>query len=296
MIDQPASWDLLADLELLLRFHFMQNALVVGTIVAVLAGAVGYFVVLRGQSFAAHMLSQVGFPGAAGAVLLHLSPVVGLVVFCVGAALGINLAGSRFGAGRRRESAAVGSIMAFSLGLGLLFFSLVPGSVPAIYAFLFGTVFGITDSDVMAALATAAASLLVLGVLCRPLLFASVDAAVADARGVPVRLLATLFLALAAVAVAESVQVVGTLLVFALLVTPGAVAQRISSEPYTGLVLSVVLGVLFTWAGLAVAYFSNLPVGFVITSIAFATYLLARTLPAAIRMSRSRLVAREAEA
>src|ERR1700694_3482170 len=136
----------------------MQNALLVGTIVAVLAGAVGYFIVLRGQSFAAHMLSQVGFPGAAGAVLLGQPPVVGLLVFCVAAALGISAAGGGLGAGRRRESAAVGSILAFSLGLGLLFFTLAAGSAQAIYAFLFGTILGITDSDVTLVLACAAAA------------------------------------------------------------------------------------------------------------------------------------------
>src|SRR5207245_5504646 len=114
-------FDLLSDLQLLLQFHFMQNALVVGTLVAILAGAVGYFIVLRGQSFAAHMLSQVGFPGAAGAALVHVSPVIGLMVFCLGAALGVAGAGRRLAAGRRAEAAAVGTVLAFSLGLGLLF-------------------------------------------------------------------------------------------------------------------------------------------------------------------------------
>ena len=286
VLDQPPSWDLLADLELLLRFHFMQNAMVVGTVVAILAGTVGYFVVLRGQSFAAHMLSQVGFPGAAGAVLLGMPPVVGLLAFCVAAALGINAAGSGVGAGRRRESAAVGSILAFALGLGLLFFNLTAGGAQAIYAFLFGTILGITDGDVAVVLATAAVALVVLGAMCRPLLFASVDPAVAAARGVPVRLLSTVFLVLTAVAVAESVQVAGTLLVFALLVTPAAAAQRITARPYRGLLLSVVLALLFTWVGLAVAYFSNLPVGFFITTVAFATYLLVRATPATRPLGR----------
>src|SRR6202171_6803267 len=127
-LDQPLSWDLLADLQLLLQFHFMQNALLVGTIVAVLAGAVGYFVVLRGQSFVAHMLSQVGFPGAAGAVLVHASPIAGLIVFCITAALGVGAVGGRLDAGRRSESAAVGTILAFSLGLGLLFTRLYSGT------------------------------------------------------------------------------------------------------------------------------------------------------------------------
>ena len=280
MSDQPLSWDLLADLQLLLQFHFMQNAVVVGTIVAILGGAMGYFVVLRGQSFAAHMLSQVGFPGAAGAVLLHISPVIGLVVFCVGAAMGIGAVGSRFGSGGRVESSAVGSILAFSLGLGLLFFHLVSGSAQAVYAFLFGTILGITDADVVVAFATALVSLALLALLCRPLLFASVDPAVAEARGIPVRWLSTVFLLLTAVAVAESVQIVGTLLIFALLVAPAAAAQRLTARPYLGLALSVLLALLFTWAGLAVAYFSNYPVGFFITTFAFATYVAVRAIPA----------------
>lgn len=285
MSDQPLSWDLLADLQLLLQFHFMHNAFLVGTAVAVLGGAMGYFVVLRGQSFAAHMLSQVGFPGAAGAILLHISPVIGLVVFCVGAALGIGAGGRGLGAGRRAESAAVGSILAFSLGLGLLFFHLVSGSAQAIYAFLFGTILGITDQDVVVALATTVIALLVLAALFRPLLFASVDAVVAEARGVPVRWLSLAFLLLTAVAVAESVQVVGTLLVFALLVAPAAAAQRMTARPYAGLVLSVVLALLFSWAGLAIAYFSNYPVGFFITTFAFATYLAVRAVPVVRRMT-----------
>src|ERR1700737_3319859 len=147
--EQGFTWDLLADIQLLLQFHFMQNALVVGTLVALLAGAIGYFIVLRGQSFAAHMLSQVGFPGAAAGVLVHTSPVVGLIVFCVGGALGVSLSGRSVDPGRIAESAAVGSILAFALALGLLFFRLYAGSIQGVYAFLFGTILGITDRDVL---------------------------------------------------------------------------------------------------------------------------------------------------
>src|SRR3954469_23535670 len=152
------SWDVIADIQLLLEFHFMQNALAAGTLVAILAGAIGYFVVLRGQSFATHMLSQVGFPGAAAGVLVHASPVLGLLVFCVGGALGIAWTGRGSAAGGRAESAAVGSILAFSLALGLLFVRLYSGSAQGIYGFLFGTILGITDDDVrVTAITTAAA-------------------------------------------------------------------------------------------------------------------------------------------
>jgi zinc/manganese transport system permease protein len=275
MVDQP-SWDVLADLQLLLEFHFMQNALLAGTLVALLAGVTGYFIVLRGQSFAAHTLSQVGFPGAAAGILLHLSPVLGLIGFCVTAALGIGLRGRGLDAGRRGESAAVGGILAFALALGLLFFSLYAGSVEAIYAFLFGSILGVTDRDVLVTALTTALALLALAMIGRPLIFASVDPEAAEARGVPVRALALAFLVLVALSVAEAVQIVGTLLVFALLVTPGAAAQRLTARPWLGLGLSTLLSLLFVWSGLSIAYFSLLPVGFAVTTLAFGTYVLAR--------------------
>ena len=270
------SWDFVADLQLLLQFHFMQNAYIAGTLVAILAGAAGYFVVLRGQSFAAHMLSQVGFPGAAAGVLIHVSPVFGLIVFCVAAALGIGYLGRDLDAGHRAESAAVGSILAFSLGLGLLFFRLYAGSAQGIYGFLFGTILGISDRDVQVTLAVAVVSLLALAFIGRPLVFASVDPDVAEARGVAVRALSIAFLVILAFSVAITVQIVGTLLIFALLVTPGAAALQLTARPVRGLALSVALSIAFTWVGLAFAYFSNYPVGFFITTLAFGTYVVIR--------------------
>lgn len=280
MGDQSPSWDLLADLQLLLEFHFMQNALLVGTLVALLAGAIGYFVVLRGQSFAAHMLSQVGFPGAAAGVLVHTTPVLGLIVFCVGGALGIGWSGRSVDTGRRAESAAIGSILAFSLALGLLFFRLYAGSAQGIYAFLFGTILGITDRDVGVAAVTTLIGLVVILVIGRPLLFASVDPDAAEARGVPLRAISIVFLILVALAVAETVQVIGTLLIFALLVVPGAAAQQLTARPGLGLALTIAFSLLFVWFGLAIAYFTSLPVGFLVTSLAFGTYLLIRLLKA----------------
>jgi zinc/manganese transport system permease protein len=273
--DQP-SWNLLTDLQLLLHFHFMQNALLVGGMVAVLAGAAGYFVVLRGQSFAAHMLSQVGFPGAAAGVLLHVSPVVGLVAFCVMAALGIGSFGNRMEAGHRAESAAVGSILAFSLGLGLLFFRLYAGTAQGVYAFLFGTILGIADRDVAISLVTTVIGLGAVAVIGRPLLFASVDPDVAEARGVQVRVLSIGFLVVLALAIAVTVQIVGTLLIFALLVAPGASALQLTARPIRGLALSIALSLAFTWLGLAVAYFTIYPVGFFITTLAFVSYAMIR--------------------
>jgi zinc/manganese transport system permease protein len=274
------------DLQWLLHFHFMQNAMIVGTLVAILAGAAGYFVVLRGQSFAAHMLSQVGFPGAAAGVLLHVSPVLGLIAFCVVAAVGIGLSGSRLEAGHRAESAAVGSILAFSLGLGLLFFRLYAGTAQGVYAFLFGTILGISDRDVVVSLVTTLIALAALAVIGRPLIFASVDPDVAEARGVKVRALSVAFLLVLALAIAVTVQIVGTLLVFALLVAPGASALQLTARPTRGLALSIALSLGFTWLGLAIAYFTVYPVGFFITTLAFASYALIR-LVKAVRPGRT---------
>lgn len=262
----------------LLDFHFMQNAYAAGTLVALLAGAAGYFVVLRGQSFAAHMLSQVGFPGAAAAVLLGVSPVLGLIAFCAIAALGLSWIGRDVEPGDRVESAAVGTILAFSLGLGLLFFRLYAGSSQAMYAFLFGSILGIADRDVQVTLLVAVAALGVLAWTGRPLVFASVDPDVAEARGVPVRALSLGFLLVLAMSVAVTVQIVGTLLIFALLVAPGAAALQLTARPALGLAVSVILAVAVTWSGLALAYFVELPAGFLVTSLAFATFVAARGL------------------
>ena len=267
----------------LLQFHFMQNAYLAGTPVALLAGVAGYFVVLRGQSFAAHTLSQVGFPGAAAGALVHVSPIVGLIVFCVAAALGIGWRGRDIEAGSRAEAAAIGSILAFSLGLGLLFFHLYAGSVQGIYSFLFGSILGITDGQVKLTALVAVGCLIVLTLAGRPLVFASVDPDVAEARGVPVRLLSVAFLVLLALAVAITMQIVGTLLIFALLVAPGAAALQLTARPGLGVLLSVVLSVLVTWLGLALAYYSFFPVGFFITSLAFGAYVVARAIRSVVR-------------
>jgi zinc/manganese transport system permease protein len=295
VLDQP-SWDVLADLQLLLQFHFMQNALAVGTLVALLSGAIGYFVVLRGQSFASHMLSQVGFPGAAAGVLVHTSPVLGLIVFCVSAALALGWRRRGLDAGRRSESAAVGSILAFSVALGLLFFRLYAGSAQGIYAFLFGSILGITDRDVTVTAFTTLTALAVMAFIGRPLLFASVDPAAAEARGVPVRTLSLVFLVLLALSVAETVQVVGTLLIFALLVTPGAVAQQLTSRPSHGLPLTLGLSLVFTWTALAIAYFTIFPVGFLVTTLAFGAYLVIRLAKAVPRILGHRPIRASVEA
>ncbi|MDF5713225.1 MAG: metal ABC transporter permease [Rhizonema sp. NSF051] len=254
----------------------MQNAFTAGMLIALIAGSVGYFMVLRFQSFAGHTLAHVGFAGASGALLFGGSAIVGLLVSCIGAALGIGLLGGRRVQTSWAHGIAIGTIQTFSMGLGILFLQLSHSYTENVYAILFGSVLGISDIDVHLILLTTMVTLAGLMAIARPLLFASIDPDVADARGVPVRFLDYAFLILLAFAVAQSVQVVGVLLIFGLLVTPAAIAQQLTSRPGIAVGLSIFLALFFTWAGLAIAYFTPYPVGFFITGLAFGTYILVR--------------------
>lgn len=287
------SWNPITDVQLLFAFHFMQNAYLAGTIVAVVAGATGYFMVLRGESFAGHALAHVGFAGATGALLVGVSPILGLLVVGVAAAVGIGALEGGHGALSEQGGVAIAAVFTFGLGLGLLFLQIYSGQAENAYSILFGAVLGVSDSDLTTIAVTGFAALLGLGLIVRPLLFASIDPDVALSRGVPVRALAVLFLVLVAFAVAQAVQVVGTLLIFALLVTPAAIAQRLTSRPAVAILLSVLLALLFTWLGLAIAYFAPYSVvGFYITTLAFGTYLGVRAATAVRRrgLPRARLL------
>lgn len=270
------SWDLVADIQILLHYHFMQNAYLGGTLVALTAGIMGYFMVLRSQSFAGHSLASVGFAGATGAVLFGIPPIVGL--FFAGALAAIGIQTLNEASGRSRQSdIAVGAVFTASLALGFLFIFLATTEYAAnIYDVLFGNVLGISDGDVAIIACSTLVLLVAFLLISRPLFFASIDPDVAAARGVPVRALALGYLVLLALAVAVSVQVVGVLLIFALLVTPAAIAQHITARPAVAAMLSVVLALIFTWLGLAVGYFTPYPVGFFITTFAFGTYVLVR--------------------
>src|SRR2546421_2417100 len=265
-------WDLARDLQELLRYAFMQHAFEAGTVVALSAGVIGYFVVLRGLSFAAHALSHIGFAGATGAVLVGTTPIVGLLVFTMSAGAVMGALGQRL----RGRDVTIGLVMAWSLGLGLLFTRLYRGSANLAIGILFGQIFGITIQEVAATFVAGSLTVLALLVVYRPLLFVTLDEEVAEAKGVPVGGLSIAFMVILAVAVSEAVQVVGVLLIFALIVAPAAIAERFTTRPSRGLLLSAALAVLFTWAGLTVAYYLPYPVGFFITTIAFGSYVLAR--------------------
>jgi zinc/manganese transport system permease protein len=271
------SLDPVADLQQLTAYPFMVNALEAGTIVAVMAGVVGWFMVLRRETFAGHTLSVMAFPGATGALLIGLPAAAGYFVFCGLAALVIGLAaGSGALRNRGQESAVTGAVQAFGLGCGFLFLSLYQGVLAGYENLLFGSFLGITRGQVALLGIIALLALGFFGLTARPLLFASVDEVVARATGVPVRALTLAFLLVLGLAVAATAQITGALLVFALLVAPAATAQLITPRIGASLALTVALGVLITWLGLALAYFYNYPVGFFVTTVAFALYLVAR--------------------
>ncbi|HXD80142.1 MAG TPA: metal ABC transporter permease [Candidatus Acidoferrum sp.] len=284
-------WNLLDDIAALFHYDFMVHAFEAGTIVAVVAGSIGYFVVLRSSSFAAHALSHIGFAGATGAVVLGLNPIFGLLAFTLGSGIAIGALGNRL----RGRDVTIGIVLAWTLGLGVLFISLYTGYATEAYALLFGEILGISSNDVVVTIVAGVVTIAALVATYRPLLFASVDEELAGAKGVPVTALSIAFMAILAVAVTEAVQVVGVLLIFALIVTPAAIAVRFTSRPSVAIGIGVVLALLFTWLGLAIAYYSPHPVSFFITSLAFFTYVGVRlSEPLRTRFGRRAAIARAA--
>lgn len=274
------TWNVVDDARQLLAFHFMLNALRAGTVVAVVAGVIGYFMVLRRQSFVGHTLAVIGFPGAAAATYLGVATPLGYFGFCIAGAIvvaALPRSGRATGTvgGYGAESAVIGTVQGFALACGFLFVSLYQVFLSGLNALLFGSIIGIADDQVITLLVAAAASVLVLSIIGRPLLFASLDPDVAQARGVPVRLLSAVFAVVLGVAAAGTSQVTGSLLVFALLVAPAATATRLTARPATGLVLSVVIAVAVTWVGEGIAFYSPYPIGFWVTTLAFGLYLAA---------------------
>ncbi|HEX9098095.1 MAG TPA: metal ABC transporter permease [Candidatus Dormibacteraeota bacterium] len=263
-------------LDQLFSYQFMQNAFLAGTTAAVLAGIVGYFVVLRGEAFAGHTLAVVGFPGAAGAILFGLPQLVGLAVLCTASGLGIGAFGQGAVRDRHAESAAIGTIQAFLLALGFLFVSLYKGLLVGVYGILFGTFLGITRDQALLLLAIAVVALAVLVVIGRPLLYVSVDGPAAAAAGVPVRALSIGFLVLLGLAIASTALITGALLVFALLVMPAAAANELVVRPGLAMIVSTALALVIVWSGLLISYFTDLPIGFLVTTVGFVIYLAAR--------------------
>ncbi len=255
----------------ILQYDFMVNAFAATFIVAAVAGSIGYFMVLRGQTFAGHAMSHVGFAGATGAVLLGLTPLGGLTAFTVLAGVAVGLLGDR----AQGRDVAIGIVLSLSLGLGLLFLHFYTSFAGQATSLLFGNVLGVRRSTLWTMLAMAAVALIVLGIVARPLTFASLQPELAEAKGLSPRGLGTIFMVLVGLAVAESVQVVGILLVFSLMVAPPATAMLLTRRVSTGVALSVLLALLEAWSGLTLAFYTNWPTSFWITLLGGAAYLAA---------------------
>jgi zinc/manganese transport system permease protein len=264
--------NIIADLQNISCYEFMRNAFETGTIIAIIAGVTGYFVVLRRSAVVAHAFSEIGFAGASGAILLGIAPIAGLLVGSIVGGLAIAALGRR----ATNRDTQIGIVLAFALGLGLLFISLYKAFATAAISILFGEILGISTNEVQLTLAAGVVILAAMAFLYRPLLFASLDEDVAEAKGLPMLFIGTAFLLVVAVTVSFAVQVTGVLLIFSLMVTPAAAAQYLSRSPWKAMVVSVGIALIATWVGLFVAFYTPYPVSFFITGIVFGTYLLVR--------------------
>lgn len=268
----------------LLRQDFIRNAFLAGTVVAVLTSVVGYFVVMRAEAFAAHALSHIGFAGATGAALLGISGLLGMLGFTMVAAVVIGTMEKRL----RGRHVEIGMVLSFSLGLGVLFLHLYTRDATEAVAILFGSILSVDPAAIRWILILGCASLLALAMMFRPLVFSSIDPETAEARGVPVQAVSLAFMLLLAITVAEVVQVVGILLMFALLIAPPATAQHLFRRPITVIIGSALLGIAFTWLGLLLAIWTPYPVSFFIAGGATVTYLIVVGLSHLIRPHRFR--------
>jgi zinc/manganese transport system permease protein len=249
-------------------YDFMRTAFAASGIVAILAGLVGFFLVLRGQTFAGHALSHVGFTGATGAVLFGVSPLFGLVAFTAVAGLAMGLLGEKLS----QRDVAIGMMLSLALGLGLLFLHFFTAYASQTAALLFGNVLGVDGHALIALAILAAVSLIALAVISGPLIFASLQPELAEAKGVRLRLVSTAFLVIVAVAVSECAQIVGVLLVFTLMVGPGAAALAFTRRLFPALALACLLALIEAWGGLVFAFYSDWPVSFWITALAALIY------------------------
>jgi zinc/manganese transport system permease protein len=259
----------------LLSSDVFQKALLGGTAAAVMAGVVGYFLVLRAQAFAAESFMDICFAGATGASLLGQSPLVGMIVFSLFSALSLGALGER----ARGRSVEIGMVLSFALGLGVLFLSVYTRSSAshsnAGVSILFGSILSVQPADIYRMLACGSVALLALAAVYRPLLFASIDPSAARARGVPVRALSIVFLLVLALAAAACTFVLGVLLASALLIAPAAAAMKLTTRPSRSLLLSAIIGLFVTWVGLLVSFagpWHHPPVGFSISALAGVVY------------------------
>jgi zinc/manganese transport system permease protein len=254
----------------LFEYYFLRNALIAGTIAAILAGFVGYFMIIRRLAFAGHALGHIGFAGATGAGLVGLAPVTGQLLLTLFAGIGMGSLGHRVS----KSDIAIGIVLALALGLGVLFLHLYTRYAAQAMTILFGNLLGVSAHLIRIMLIYSVFSLLGLSIIARPLLFASLEPELAEAKGVSLPLISILFMIIVAVAVTEVSQVVGVLLVFTLLIGPAAAALNWTQRIVSGLCLTVVLGVLIVWLGIILSFITDWPIPFWISALTAANYFL----------------------
>jgi zinc/manganese transport system permease protein len=256
-----------------LAHDFVQNALIAGTLAAILGAIVGYFVIVRNAGFAAHALSHIGFAGAAGAAVLGLSTLEGMLLLTVGAGVAMGAAGDKLA----RRDLAIGMVLSFSLGLGTLFLSLYSKYAGQAKSILFGDIFGVSSSEIVQMTVLSVLSLAALAIFSRRLLFASTQPRLAEARGLSLPGLSMAFMAVLGISVTLASQVVGILLVFTLVIAPAGIALRLCRSFWSGIFTSVLLGVLAVWTGILLDCMTGFPATFWITALFFVLYLLVET-------------------
>jgi len=264
---------------------FAIHALLAAILVAISCGLIAPFVINRGMAFAVHGTSELAFTGAAAGLLVDGNPVVGALIGALVVAGVIGLLGVR----ERERDSSIGVILGFGLGLGVLLLSFYHGFATEATNILFGNIFGVSGGQLWLLFAIGVTVILAMAILYRPLLFASVDPEVAVARGVPVRLLGIIFLFILALTVTEAAQIVGTLLVLSLAITPAAAALRLSAKPATVTFLSICFALTAAVGGLLISFQSNtIKPSVFVTSISFIIYLIARVMGPKLRSRRAR--------
>ncbi|EHI13064.1 metal ABC transporter permease [Mycolicibacterium thermoresistibile] len=261
------AFDVTADL---LGRSFVQQALLAAALLALVAGLIGPFIVMRQMSFAVHGSSELSLTGAAFALLAGFNVGVGALIGCALAAVLFGVLGQR---ARERDS-AIGVVLAFGLGLAVLFIHLYPGRAGTSFALLTGQIVGVSYTGLAMLVAVTVAVVAVLAVSYRPLLFATVDPEVAAGRGVPVRALGIVFAALVGVVAAQGVQIVGALLVMSLLITPAAAAVRVFVSPAATIAASVLFAAVSAVGGIILSLAPGVPVSVFVTAISFAIYVI----------------------
>ncbi len=254
----------------LFAYEFMQHAFIAGTLAAILAGLVGYFVIIRNLSFAAHALGHIGFAGASGALLLGLAPITGQFILTVFAAVGMGILGERI----NRMDMAIGIILSFCLGLGTLFLFLYNGYAGQATIILFGNLLGVSHHDLQLMTWLIIISLVVMSIITKRLLFTSIEPVLAEAKGISLFWMSIIFVIILATAVTLASQVVGVILVFTLLIGPAAIAIQWTQRFWTGISLSVLLAVIIVWLGISLSYCTDWPISFWISGLVFGLYVL----------------------